>query len=120
MSAASAEGLSRFFAALSGRDLAALGAFLDEETLFLFPKTEPLRGRARILRFFKILFRQYPRLQFEILETLIDGERASVHWRNDGESRDGLGYANEGVTLFRYEAGRLRWISDFFKDTGRF
>jgi hypothetical protein len=29
-------------------------------------------------------------------------------------------YENEGVTILEMEAGRIRFISDFFKDTEKF
>lgn len=120
MAGASRAALAAFFGAVSKRDLDALGELLDADTVFLFPKTDALRGAERIQRFFRVLFHRYPRLDFELLDTVIEGDRAAAHWRNAGEARDGSPYANEGVTWFRFEGGRLVLISDFFKDTERF
>jgi len=113
--------LDKFFDSLNRRDLEKMGDLLTEGTEFFFPKTQLLIGKKRILRFFKILFRQYPELSFQVQNIIIEGKRAAVHWTNRGVSRKGEPYDNEGVTLFKEESGGLiGFISDFFKDTGKF
>jgi ketosteroid isomerase-like protein len=110
------------FAAMNARDGERLAALLDPEAVFHFPKTAPLLGAERILRFFELLWRGYPELHFTVQAVIVaaDGQRAAVHWMNAGRTREGTAYANEGVTLLSLRAGRLVWISDFFKDTERF
>ena len=112
--------VTRFFEMVNGRDLDGLKDLLTESAEFCFPKTRPLIGRDRILRFFNILFRQYPELFFEVQRVIIQGHQAAVHWTNRGINRRGDPYENEGVTILDMEAGKLRYISDFFKDTGKF
>ena len=112
--------VSAFFASMNGRDLEALEGFLDEGAQFHFPKTGPLLGRERILKFFRLLFRRFPRLDFTIRRTLVQGEWAAVHWTNDGITRKEEAYRNEGVTLLHVEKGKIRYMSDFFKDTEKF
>ena len=111
--------IHHFFNLINQRDLDTLLAILAEDAEFYFPKTQPLLGRNRILKFFKLLFKQYPELTFEIKRIIIQGGNAAVHWTNEGLSRKGDDYRNEGVTLFETETGEgtIRWISDFFKDT---
>jgi ketosteroid isomerase-like protein len=114
------ETVARFFELLNERNLEQLGESLAENAEFYFPKTQPLIGKERILRFFNILFRQYPVLTFRVRRTVIQGTWAAIHWTNQGRSRKDLPYENEGVTLLELEEDRIRWISDFFKDTEQF
>ena len=110
--------LDGFFDALNRRDLEHMGTLLTEGAEFYFPKTQPLTGKERILRFFKILFHRYSELLFQVERTIVEGQRAAVHWTNRGVSRKGESYDNEGVTLFEEgDDGRIVFISDFFKNT---
>jgi hypothetical protein len=45
---------------------------------------------------------------------------SAVHWVNHGSNKRGEPYDNEGVTLLIMEGDKIKWISDFFKDTGKF
>jgi ketosteroid isomerase-like protein len=109
-----------FFACVNDRDLNRFGDLLREDAEFYFPKTQPLVSRDRILRFFRVLFRQYPKLSFQIHRIIMEGNRAAVHWSNRGENRKKEPYENEGITLLELEGDQLRFISDFFKDTEKF
>ena len=77
-------------------------------------------GRNTIRRFFQILYRQFPQLEFEVLKTIIQGSWVAVHWKNKGMSRKNEPYENEGVTLLEIEGEKIVYISDFFKDTENF
>jgi ketosteroid isomerase-like protein len=112
--------INSFFQAMSAQDTKALEDGLAEEAVFRFPKTEDLVGRDKILKFFRLLFRRYPRLNFEVRTILRDGDRAAAHWTNQGRGRKGEDYANEGVTWMEWRDGKLAFISDFFKNTEAF
>ncbi len=114
------EKINSFFEAMSGQDLEFLEGELREDASFRFPKTEDLIGRERIIKFFRLLFRRYPSLEFEVKAVLAEGDRAVAHWTNRGRSRSGEDYANEGVTWMEWRDGKLAFISDFFKDTEAF
>ena len=111
---------AEFFKRMNSRMIDDMVGLLKEDTRFLFPKTQPLVGKARIVKFFQILFRQYPELHFEIQGIIAEGDRVAVHWSNQGVSRKQERYENEGVTWFEFEDGKITLISDFFKDTGKF
>jgi ketosteroid isomerase-like protein len=111
---------AEFFELMNRRALDHMGELVKEETRLLFPKTRPLVGRDRIIKFFQILFRQYPELQFDIQRIITQGDRVAVHWTNVGITRKKEPYQNEGVTLFEFENGKIVFISDFFKDTAKF
>jgi len=114
------ESVIRFFEYVNGRDLVALEMDLDPGCVFRFPKTQDLVGPERILKFFRLLFRQFPELSFEVRNVLVEGHRAAVHWTNRGRRRSGEDYRNEGVTWMEWREGRLHPISGFFKDTDLF
>ena len=109
-----------FFDFVNKRDMGKFKDLLTENAEFYFPKTRPLMGRDQIIRFFNILFRQYPELAFTIQTKIIQGQTAAVHWTNQGVNRRGELYENEGVTLLEMEKAKIRFISDFFKDTEKF
>ena len=112
--------VSYFFELVNERDLERLEALLMENSEFYFPKTKPMIGKSRIIRFFNILFHKFPRLEFQTHTIIIEGSKAAVHWSNKGMNRREEPYENEGVTILEMEKGRIRFISDFFKDTGKF
>lgn len=109
-----------FFDLVNRRDLNRLRELLTVDAEFYFPKTKPLIGRDRIIRFFNILFRRFPQLEFQVRGQVVEGDRAAVHWTNKGVSKDGKTYENEGMTLLETTSGRIKYISDFFKDTEKF
>jgi ketosteroid isomerase-like protein len=109
-----------FFEVFNTRDMDRMGELLNEDAEFYFPKTQPLIGRERILKFLNILFRQYSELSFEIQRIICEGGNAAVHWTNKGRSRRKEPYQNEGVTILEMKGNKISFISDFFKDTERF
>jgi ketosteroid isomerase-like protein len=109
-----------FFEMVNSRNLDELGVYLADNAEFYFPKTQPLLGKSHILRFFSILFRRFPRLEFEVQMVITAEQRAAIHWKNKGVNRKHEPYENEGVTLLDAKGGKITWISDFFKDTGKF
>ncbi|MBW2096214.1 MAG: nuclear transport factor 2 family protein [Deltaproteobacteria bacterium] len=112
--------IKAFFEATNKRDLKAMDDLFSDGVEFSFPKTQPLIGKERVLRFFAILFRQYPHLTFQVHMTITETDRAAVHWTNKGANRRGEAYENEGVTILRLENSKICFLSDFFKDTGKF
>lgn len=109
-----------FFGYMNRRELDKIRECLDAEAVFFFPKTQPLTGPDRIVKFLQILFRGYPELVFTVQGVVSDGDTAAVHWTNRGHNRKQELYANEGVTWFRFQDGKVVFLSDFFKDTGKF
>lgn len=109
-----------FFEFFSSQDLDRMANYLKADARLLFPKTQPLIGKEKILKFFKILFRQYPELIFTVEDTISEGDRVAAHWTNRGIDKKNEPYDNEGVTLFFFEDGLVYLLSDFFKDTGKF
>lgn len=109
-----------FFEFVSNKKLEQMGDFLKTDARLYFPKTQPLVGKERILKFFQVLFRQYPELTFTVQDTIVQQHKVAVHWTNRGITRKGEPYENEGVTLFVFEDGQVAFMSDFFKNTDKF
>jgi ketosteroid isomerase-like protein len=107
----------KFFDVFNHRDQKKMGDLLHPDAVLYFPKTQPLIGEKRILKFLNILFRQYPELTFTIQRVIQQDDQAAVHWTNQGMNRRKESYQNEGVTILELRDGRISFISDFFKDT---
>ncbi len=112
--------IRKFFEVFNQRDLDKMEELLSPEAEFYFPKTQPLIGKNRILKFLSILFRQYPRLRFDIQRIIVDDDNAAIHWTNEGKNKRDVPYQNEGVTIMELRDGKIIFISDFFKDTEKF
>ncbi len=105
------------FSSLNNRELSLLTNYLDENAAFDFPGTKLIEGRKKILTFFKILFRKYPRLTFTVEKTVEDGEQVCVLWTNEGVTGQGNPYNNRGITFVHITGGKIHFISDYFKNT---
>ena len=110
----------RFFQALNERDFEIMETLLAADAELHFPKTQTLVGKQRIMKFLRLLFRQYPQLVFTIHRIIQQDDFMVVHWSNRGRNRHAEPYENEGITLIELSGRRIRFISDFFKDTEKF
>ena len=105
------------FSSLNNRELTKLNDYLDENATFDFPGTKLIKGRKKILTFFKILFRKYPCLTFTVQENIVDGGKVCILWTNEGITSNSTPYANRGVTYVHIAGGKIKFISDYFKNT---
>ena len=105
------------FSSLNNRELSLLTNYLDENAAFDFPGTKLIEGRKKILTFFKILFRKYPRLTFTVEKTIAEGDQVCVLWTNEGITGKGNLYNNRGMTFVHISEGKIHFISDYFKNT---
>ena len=105
------------FSSLNNRELSHLSNHLEENAAFDFPGTKLIEGRKKILQFFKILFRKYPRLSFKVEGSIAEGEQVCVLWSNEGITSKGNPYNNQGITVVRISEGKICYISDYFKNT---
>ena len=105
------------FTSLNSRELDHLSNYLDENATFDFPGTKLIKGRKKILTFFKILFRKYHSLTYTVEETIAEGEQVCVLWSNEGITAIGNPYSNQGITFVHITEGKIHFISDYFKNT---
>jgi ketosteroid isomerase-like protein len=79
------------------------------------PISVEARGIEQIRTWLGMLVRTFRLSDYECLETLIDGERGSVHWRVDIRSRiTGQRAATELIDLVETRAGRIVRQTEFF------
>ena len=71
--------IQNFFDLVNRRDLDTLQNRLTEDAEFDFPKTQPLLGKECILKFFRLLFKQYPELTFTVQRIILQENNAAVH-----------------------------------------
>lgn len=114
------ESIVLFFDHMNNRNGKKMADMISDETIFYFPKAKPIQGKDKIIRFFKILWYQYPELVITIQRIVIQGNTAVTHWSNKGRSRKNEHYENEGVTIMEINNDKITYISDFFKNTEKF
>jgi ketosteroid isomerase-like protein len=105
------------FQAMNQRDFDAFEQLITEDVAFDFPGAGRVEGKRRTLLLLKSILRKYPVLKFEVHEIISSGDRACAVWTNQGEASDGTQYQNSGMTLLHFSRGKIRFISDYFKDT---
>lgn len=99
-----------------------LAKWFDEESELWLPPSEPVRGARRILTIFGLIFRRYKELAWEVQAVYPAGEGRLVYQTNSkGIFADGRPYANAILTIIEFSpAGKIRFLSDYFKDTAIF
>ena len=105
------------FQAMNSRDFAGLEQIITDDVAFDFPGVGKVEGSRRTLLLLKSLLRKYPQLHFTISEIISQNDRACAVWTNLGEDNKGRPYANSGITLLHFSGNKIKFISDYFKDT---
>ncbi len=106
-----------FFEAMNLRETDKMRERVCDDVSLDFPGIKLVEGKKRVLIFINSLLRKYKTLNFEILDVLVDGDRACVIWKNSGKMINDKDYSNNGVTYFRFMDEKIEFISDYFKDT---
>jgi len=107
------------FKAMNHRDFTNVEPYIHEDIIFDFPGLDRVEGSKRVLVFLKALLRKYRVLTFTLQEYIEDKDqdKVCVVWSNEGEDNNGKPYANRGVTIIHLKDGRIKLLSDYFKDT---
>ena len=105
------------FITMNNRDFSNIEGLLDEHVCFDFPGVKRTDGIRKTGIQLSALLRKYPELEFSVQDVIIDGERACVVWTNKGIDVNRAPYENSGITLLHFNAGKISFISDYFKDT---
>jgi ketosteroid isomerase-like protein len=105
------------FKAMNQRDFNAFEQLITEDVAFDFPGAGRVEGKRRTLLLLKSILRKYPVLRLKVSKIIVSGDRACTVWTNRGEASDGTPYSNSGMTLLHIKDGKVRFISDYFKDT---
>ncbi|MDB5106307.1 MAG: nuclear transport factor 2 family protein [Fibrobacteres bacterium] len=95
--------------------------FLEDTQLWI-PPAPLVQGSKRITLLLKLIFRRYTDIQWEIVELYQASENIIlVEMRSTGTFTSGKKYENNLISLIKYDsAGKIFYISDFFKNTAVF
>ncbi len=117
-----AELARQFILDLNSQDLDKLMGWFLEETQLWIPPAPLVQGSKRITLLLKLIFRRYADIKWEILELYQASDNIIlVEMRSAGTFTDGRTYENNLISLIKYDsAGKIFYISDFFKNTAVF
>lgn len=95
--------------------------FLEDTQLWI-PPAPLVQGPKRISLLLKLIFRRYTDIQWEIMELYQASESVIlVEMKSVGTFTSGKAYENNLISLIKYnDAGKIFYISDFFKNTAVF
>ncbi len=105
------------FKAMNTRDFSTFETVITNDVAFDFPGIGRTEGSRRTLLLLKSLIRKYPVLRFTVSEIIAQDDRACAVWTNKGEDSKGNPYSNSGITLIHFSGDKIRFLSDYFKDT---
>lgn len=112
----------QFIRDLNTRNLESLMNWFLEDAQLWIPPAPIVGGSKRIQLLLKLIFRRYSDIQWEILELYQASDQVIlVEMRSVGTFTSGKIYENNLISLIKYnEAGKIFYISDFFKNTAIF
>ena len=105
------------FNTMNSRNFNDIEDLLDENVCFDFPGVKRSDGIRKTGILLNALLRKYPELVFSVQDVILDEDRACVVWTNKGIDVKNAAYENSGITLLHFKAGKISFISDYFKDT---
>lgn len=114
--------LPLFMADLSSRQIEKLAGWFDAESELWLPPALPAVGERRILTIFGLIFKRYRELFWKVTAVYPAGERKLIYATESwGTFADGCPYKNNILTIIEFStAGKIRFLSDYFKDTAIF
>lgn len=102
---------------MNNRDFSDIEGLLDENVCFDFPGVKRSEGIRKTRILLSALLKKYPELVFSVQDVIIDEDKGCVVWTNKGTDVNNSPYENSGITLLYFKAGKISFISDYFKDT---
>jgi ketosteroid isomerase-like protein len=103
--------IERFNDALNRHDVDAVMALMTEDCVFenTYPPPDGTRyeGQAAVRGFWEEMLRSSTDARFTTEELVATGDRATVRWRYDYTSVDGLAGHIRGVDVFRVRDGKV-------------
>ncbi|TDD91475.1 nuclear transport factor 2 family protein [Actinomadura rubrisoli] len=116
----------RFFELLHQKDMDAWGElWADDSRILIFYPPEGfdniIEGKEDILSAFQGLFAGYDAFETELtgIYPAADSDAVCVEYKNRATLRDGTGYSNDNIAVFRFRDGLITKYHDYF-DPRRF
>ena len=119
----SRERVLRFMEDMESRDVSRLARWMTDRTVFWVPPREPVTGGRRVLALLRAIFGAYESFHWEVrhIYELTPTRVVYFHETSGTFAKTGAPYSNQVVTLIDFdEAGRIAYLSDYFKCTARF
>jgi ketosteroid isomerase-like protein len=101
------EALDRLFAAWRTGDALRSGAHFAADGVYREARGAALMGRSAIVEHFTKFFRDGPRFEFHVDDTLVEGERAAVRYRFAVEGADGTWRERTGCAFVKFVDGTI-------------
>ncbi len=101
------EALDGLFAAWRTGDALRSGAHFALDGVYREARRDPLSGRAAIVEHFTRFFRDGPRWELYLDDTLVEGERAAVRYRFAIEDKDGTWRERAGCAFVKFADGTI-------------
>ena len=74
----------------------------------------PAPGREGVRACALKTWADWPRVNFEAVSIIVEGEHAALEWRTTAQHRSGVAIRLEGVDLLEWEGQGLRWARTYF------
>ena len=105
------------FEAMNTRNFSNMEQYISDNIQLDFPGIDLAVGKKRVLLVLNIILRKYSELKFNVSDILLENNKAVAIWTNQGLARTGESYSNTGLTLVEFENEKIKFLSDYFKDT---
>lgn len=107
---------------LGQRDVQSLKHWFLEKSVLWMPPMPPIHGQRRIVAAFRIIFRKYSDINWNVTDIYPAGKGryifATDSWGTLGKQTP---YKNSILTIIDFDAeGHILFLSDYFKDTAIF
>lgn len=99
--------IDRFYVAYLAGNLEGMLAELADDAVVIFAGHGAFRGKAEIRPYMEWGGQQLPELHFNVLNKIVDGERAAVNWDETGRTKRGDDWAAIGCDVYRVVDGKI-------------
>lgn len=114
--------VTSFMQDLNSLNIENLQKWFDKESKIWIPPAKEIQGEGRILALFRAIFRKYEKIEWKESEIFHLGkERYFYETVSIGNLRGKGIYSNNICTIISFnDAGKIKFLSDYFKDTACF
>jgi uncharacterized protein (TIGR02246 family) len=99
--------IDRFYRAYLGGNLEGMLAVIADDAVVTFAGHGTFRGKAEIRPYMEWGGQQLPELHFNVLNKIVDGERAAVNWDETGRTKRGDAWDAIGCDVYRVVNGKI-------------
>jgi hypothetical protein len=107
---------------LNSLDISNLRKWFNEESKIWIPPAKEIEGDSRILALFRAIFRRYDKIEWTASEIFALGKnRFFYETVSVGNMKGNGSYTNNICTIISFtECGKIKYLSDYFKNTACF